>query len=48
MSPDQMRAKLSVLYKGTWGDRVYSMPDNQVYAIWNRHLRNEQKKKEKA
>jgi hypothetical protein len=46
MSIEQMRAKVSVLYKGDWADRVAKMSDAQVYSIYQRHL-NKERQKEK-
>ena len=38
MSIEQMRAAISVLYKGNWADRVEKMSDKQVAAIYQRNL----------
>jgi len=46
MSIEQMRAKISVMYQGTWADRVAKMSDAQVYSIYQRQL-NKERQKEK-
>lgn len=47
MSIEQMRGKLSVLYKGDWADRVAKMPDAQVAAVYWRFITKEQQANKK-